>query len=79
MGEKRGGKKGHGVPLRQNHAHVIPTGLKKESSRAERVKSNAAVNQSTSMNRTNDTMVAEIESERGSLKYVSVNAETKKN
>ena len=81
MGKKRGGKKGHGVPLRQNHAHVIPTGLKKESnaSRAERVKSNAAVNQSTSMNRTTDTMVAEIESERGSLKYVSANAEKKKN
>ena len=81
MGKLRGGKKGHGVPLRQNHAHVIPTGLKKESnaSRAERVKSNAAVNQSTSMNRTTDTMVAEIESERGSLKYVSANAETKKN
>ena len=81
MMKKKGGKKGHGVPLRQNHAHVIPTGLKKQanSSRGERVKSNAAVNQSTSLNRTTDTMVADIETERGSLKYVSANAETKKN
>ena len=77
MGKKRGGKKGHGVPLRQNHAHVIPTGLKKESSRVERVKSNAAVNQSTSLNRTTETFT-DLESERGSLKYVSANLETAK-
>ena len=76
--KKKGGKKGHGVPLRQNHAHVIPTGLKKEPL-AERVKSNAAVNQSTSLNRTTDTMVADIDTERGSLKYLSANVETKKN
>ena len=81
MLKKKGGKKGHGVPLRLNHAHVIPTGLKKESnsSHADRLKSNAAVNQSTSLNRTTDTMVADIDTERGSLKYVSANVENKKN
>ena len=79
MMKKKGGKKGHGVPLRQNHAHVIPTGLKKEVPPPSVVKSNAAVNQSTSLNRTTDTMVADMESERGSLKYVSANVETKKN
>ena len=59
------------MPLRRNNAHVIPTGLKKG---ADRIKSNVAVNQSTSLNHTTDTMT-ELDSERGSLKYVSANLE----
>lgn len=64
-------KKGVGIPLRSNHAHIIPTGLKRGQA-----KSNAAVNQSTSLNRTTDT-INDQESERGSLKYVSANLDNK--
>ena len=66
--KKKNGKKA-GVPLRSYNAHVIPTGMKKG---AERIKSNVAVNQSTSLNHTTDTMT-DLDSERGSLKYVSAN------
>ena len=63
---------GGGCPLRPNHAAAngVPKGRKM-------VKSNKAVqNVSTSLNRTADTL-SEVESERGSLKYVSVNGENR--
>ena len=64
-----------GMPLRPNHnKKMIPRGVKKINKRLE---SNVAVNQSTSLNRTTETFT-DLESERGSLKYVSANLETAK-
>ena len=69
VAKKKNGKKG-GIPLRSNHhSHIIPTG-RKTTGAPDRIKSTLAVNQSTSFNRTTDT-ITEMESERGSLKYVS--------
>ncbi len=63
---------GGGCPLRPNHAAA--NGVQKGR---KVVKSNKAVqNVSTSLNRTADTL-SEAESERGSLKYVSVNGENR--
>ncbi len=68
--KKKTGKKG--IPLRSNHAHIIPTGMKTVGQ--DRTKSNMAINQSTTFNRTTDTFT-DLESERGSLKYVSASVE----